>query len=40
MGWKNKITKKKKRSMLIQVTLIKNLSKVFAPFDPLIPISD
>ena len=26
--------------MLIQVTLIKNLSKVFAPFDPLIPISD
>ena len=39
MSWKSKI-KKKKRSILIQVTLMRNLSKIFAAFNPLTPRSD
>ena len=38
MSWKSKIIKK--RSILIQVTLMRNLSKIFAAFNPLTPRSD
>ena len=38
VSWKSKIIKK--RSILIQVTLMRNLSKIFAAFNPLTPRND